>query len=196
MGATKPPPNNLVDRVRQSSPTDRIVGQEGIDLTYKLAPFFAKRLDDIKSLYYSEESFDDFYYGKGSTYPDVNGGIGILFEQASSRGHIQDTINGPLSFAFTIKNQLLTSLSTFKAAVDNRQALLDYQADFYNIKIPQNLAVVGMGNSQTAQLSKTKMTTIDINAYEIGKKAISQIFQFDNNTVTNIDYKFIKGDSA
>ena len=37
-----------------------------------------------------------------------------------------------LSFAFTIKNQLLTSLSTFQAAIDNRQALLDYQASFYN----------------------------------------------------------------
>ncbi|WP_350624597.1 hypothetical protein, partial [Pseudoalteromonas sp. 24-MNA-CIBAN-0067] len=76
------------------------------------------------ALYFTEESFDDFYYGKGSTYPDVNGGFGILFEQASSRGHIQETINGPLTFAFTIKNQLLTSLSTFKAAIDNRQALL------------------------------------------------------------------------
>ena len=47
-----------------------------------------------------------------------------------------------------------------------------------------------------AQLSKPKMTTIDINAYQIGKKGISQIFQFDNNTITNIDYKFINGESA
>ena len=53
-----------------------------------------------------------------------------------------------------------------------------------------------MGNSQTAQLSMPKLTTIDINAYQIGKKALSQIFQFDNNTITNIDYKFIKGESA
>ncbi|HCV03460.1 MAG TPA: peptidase M14, partial [Pseudoalteromonas sp.] len=83
-------------------------------------------------LYFTEESFDDFYYGKGSTYPDVNGGVGILFEQASSRGHLQETINGPLSFPFTIKNQLLTSLSTFQAAIDNRTDLLDYQAKFYN----------------------------------------------------------------
>ena len=88
--------------------------------------------DENNALYFTEESFDDFYYGKGSTYPDVNGGVGILFEQASSRGHIQETINGPLTFTFTIKNQLLTSLSTFKAAIDNRQALLEYQANFYN----------------------------------------------------------------
>jgi len=71
-----------------------------------------------------------------------------------------------------------------------------YQANICNIKIPQQLAVVGIGNSQTTQLSKPKLTTIDINAYEIGKKAISQIFQFDKNVITNIDYKFIAGESA
>ena len=41
-----------------------------------------------------------------------------------------------------------------------------------------------------------KLTTIDINAYTIGKKAISQIFQFDNNIVTDTGFKFIKGNSA
>lgn len=109
-----------------------ITPDENVTLTKAIANYHAKTLDENNALYFTEESFDDFYYGKGSTYPDVNGGVGILFEQASSRGHIQETINGPLSFAFTIKNQLLTSLSTFKAAIDNRQALLDYQANFYN----------------------------------------------------------------
>ncbi|NDK19005.1 MAG: zinc carboxypeptidase, partial [Zetaproteobacteria bacterium] len=66
------------------------------DLTKKIAAFHAKAMDKIGSLYYSEESFDDFYYGKGSTYPDINGGIGILFEQASSRGHAQESVNGIL----------------------------------------------------------------------------------------------------
>jgi len=109
-----------------------ITPEENVSLTKAIANYHAKTLDENNALYFTEESFDDFYYGKGSTYPDVNGGVGILFEQASSRGHIQETINGPLTFAFTIKNQLLTSLSTFKAAIDNRQALLEYQANFYN----------------------------------------------------------------
>ena len=109
-----------------------ITPEQNVTLTKAIANYHAKTLDKNNALYFTEESFDDFYYGKGSTYPDVNGGIGILFEQASSRGHIQETINGPLTFAFTIRNQLLTSLSTFKAVVDNRKALLDYQATFYN----------------------------------------------------------------
>ena len=48
-------------------------------LTKEIARYHAQELDEIGSLYYSEESFDDFYYGKGSSYPDVNACIGILF---------------------------------------------------------------------------------------------------------------------
>ena len=100
-------------------------------LTKEIAKFHVESLDKIGSLYYSEESFDDFYYGKGSTFPDINGSIGILFEQASSRGHIQDSDNGLLRFPFTIKNQLTTGLSTLKAANNLRLEILDYQKSFY-----------------------------------------------------------------
>ena len=71
------------------------------DITRKISKYHVKALDKIGSLYYSEERFDDFYYGKGSTFPDISGGIGILFEQASSRGHIQNSDNGILTFPFT-----------------------------------------------------------------------------------------------
>ena len=100
-------------------------------LTKSIAAYHAKALDKIGSLYYSEESFDDFYYGKGSTYPDINGAIGILFEQASSRGHAQESVNGILTFPFTIRNQLTTSISTITAAAEMRKELLDYQRDFF-----------------------------------------------------------------
>lgn len=100
-------------------------------LTAKIAEYHAKALDDIGSLYYARESFDDFYYGKGSTYPDVNGGIGILFEQASSRGHIRQTENGILEFPFTIRNQFTVSLSTIKSASELRMELLIHQKNFY-----------------------------------------------------------------
>ena len=51
---------------------------ENVTLTKAIANYHAKTLDENNALYFTEESFDDFYYGKGSTYPDVNGGIGIL----------------------------------------------------------------------------------------------------------------------
>ncbi|WP_299531346.1 M14 family zinc carboxypeptidase [Ulvibacterium sp.] len=102
------------------------------ELTAEIGTYHAKALDRIGSLYYSEENFDDYYYGKGSTFPDVNGGIGILFEQGSSRGHIQESENGLLTFPFTIRNQFTTSLSTIEAARKMRTKILNYQRDFYN----------------------------------------------------------------
>ncbi len=108
-----------------------ITPQKNQDLTAKIGTYHQAALDQLGSLYYSGEGYDDFYYGKGSTYPDANGCIGILFEQASSRGHLQKTDNGVLSFPFTIRNQVATALSTQKAAVGLRTELLDFQREFY-----------------------------------------------------------------
>ena len=102
------------------------------ELTAKIGKYHESILSENGSFFYSEEDYDDFYYGKGSTYPDINGGIGILFEQGSSRGHLQESINGNISFPFTIKNQLLTSISTLEASVDLKKELFDYQREFFN----------------------------------------------------------------
>lgn len=100
-------------------------------LTAAIARHHERALNAAGSLYYSEEGFDDFYVGKGSSYPDITGGIGILFEQASSRGHIQESPNGPVEFPFTIRNQVITSLSTLQAAREMRVDLLAHQRSFY-----------------------------------------------------------------
>ncbi|MEM9857334.1 MAG: M14 family zinc carboxypeptidase [Bacteroidota bacterium] len=100
-------------------------------LTDKMGEYHAKFLNEIGSLYYSRESFDDYYYGKGSTYPDINGAVGILFEQASSRGHSRETINGTLTFPFTIRNQFTASLSTLQAVYEMKDEFLEHQRTFY-----------------------------------------------------------------
>ncbi|MCW1953780.1 MAG: M14 family metallopeptidase [Flavobacteriia bacterium] len=102
------------------------------ELTAEIGSYHAKALDKIGSLYYSEENYDDYYYGKGSTFPDINGSIGILFEQGSSRGHIQESENGVLTFPFTIRNQFTTALSTIAAAQGMRSKILSYQRDFFS----------------------------------------------------------------
>lgn len=100
-------------------------------LTREIGNYHAAELDKIGSLYYTEESYDDYYYGKGSTFPDINGSIGILFEQASSRGHAQNSDNGVLTFPFTIRNQFTAGISTLKAAASMRQEILEYHKNFY-----------------------------------------------------------------
>lgn len=117
-----------------------ITPEKNQELTAKLGKFHAAFLDRIGSLYFTKESYDDFYYGKGSTYPDVNGAIGILFEQASSRGHVQETDNGLLTFPFTIRNQFVTALSTLEGAKILRKEFLNWQRDFYKSAMTESAA--------------------------------------------------------
>lgn len=121
------------------------------ELTKQIANYHAKALDKIGSFYFTEEAFDDFYYGKGSTFPDINGGIGILFEQGSSRGHAQETDNGLLEFPFTIRNQFTAILSTLDAAQGMRSQLLDYQRNFFkNARSEKLSGAYAFGNEKDA----------------------------------------------
>ncbi len=104
-----------------------LISEQTLTLTRRFAEYHARGLDERGELYFTEESFDDFFFGKGSTYPDAQGGIGILFEQASARGHVKHRFNGELTFADAIHNQVTTSLTTLEAALAQRKALLEYQ---------------------------------------------------------------------
>jgi len=172
------------------SRTNPLTPPKNQELTGKIAEYHAKALDKIGSLYYSKESFDDFYYGKGSTYPDANGCIGILFEQSSSRGHLQESVNGDLSFPFTVKNQLTTSLSTLEAAQNLRTELLDFQRDFYknnfnNISKGRAKAYI-FGDEHDANRTRHLVDLIrrhDIKIYE------------NTNDIQQDGYSFKKGNS-
>ncbi|QYK01510.1 M14 family zinc carboxypeptidase [Shewanella psychrotolerans] len=116
------------------SRTHPLTPTENQELTNKLATYHAKALDARKQPYFSKQMFDDFYYGKGSSYPDINGSVGVLFEQASVRGQIQDSDNGTLVLADAIANQVATSYSSLKGAFALQKELKEYQTRFYQRK--------------------------------------------------------------
>ena len=104
-------------------------------LNETFARYFTETMNAIGGFYFTKEVFDGTYPGYGSSYPDLQGGLGLLFEQASSRGHLQDSDTGPLSFTFTIRNQTLNSLATVRAAVENKPLLFNYQKEFFKSAI-------------------------------------------------------------
>lgn len=151
------------------------------ELTRKMGEFHAKALDKIGSLYFTQEGYDDFYYGKGSTFPDVQGAVGVLFEQASSRGHAQESVNGILTFPFTIRNQFTTMLSSLKAINELKDEFLNYQRDFFRsalieaAKDPVKAYVFGS--------SRDKATT-----FHFGEMLLRQnveFFKLSSNQVVN-----------
>ena len=113
------------------SRTNPLTPPRNQELTGLITDYSARALDRIGSLYYTRESFDDFYYGKGSTYPDINGSVGILFEQASSRALEREVDAGTLDYGFTVRNQLAASLATLQATARLGGSLLQHSRDFY-----------------------------------------------------------------
>ena len=118
--------------MKDNGSKDPIMPEENYkQLNSIFATYFSKSLDSIGSLYFTKEVFDGTYPGYGSSYPDLQGGLGILFEQASSRGHKQKTAFDYITFPFTIRNQYVSSMATVQAAVENKQLLRDYQKEFF-----------------------------------------------------------------
>ncbi|MEZ6107644.1 MAG: M14 family zinc carboxypeptidase [Pirellulaceae bacterium] len=101
------------------------------ELTRRLANYHAAALDAIGTRYFTEERFDDFYPGKGSTYPDLKGAVGILFEQSSARGVMQQGAQGDRTLRGNVRNQLATSCSSLTGAVELRTELLDHVRQSY-----------------------------------------------------------------
>jgi hypothetical protein len=120
----------------QPGPAERqhpLLPQETLAMHRKLGSYHAEAMDAAGKLIYSEDQFDDFYLGKGSTYTDINGVIGILFEQPRINGPMVERPYGPMSFSDAIGNQLRTTLSTLKGAHELRADLAEYQADYFKI---------------------------------------------------------------
>ena len=122
------------------------------------ARYFATANDKIGSQYYTKESYDKLYPGYGSSYINFYGGAGFLFEQASSRGHVQETNTIPITFAFTIRNQFTASLTTIRASLAEKSQLLTMRKEFYRTAKAQAAAapVKGYVFGEAADFTRTK----------------------------------------
>jgi len=176
-----------------SSRTHPLTPKQNFSLTKTLAKYHAKALDKAQRLYYSEENYDDFYYGKGSTYPDINGSIGILFEQASARGMQQDSINGVLTLEYGIKNHVLTSLSTIEGAWQNRHQLKKYRHDFYQQAIKQAKKQKFDGYLINESKDKYRLHALlnTLSQHQINVYPLAKDFNYQRKTYTQGDSYFV-----
>ncbi len=117
-----------------------LLPRSSYEANHWLARFHAQALDALGSLYYTGENFDNFSPIYGSTYPDFHGAVGVTVEQASSRGRVQETVNGPLHFDFTIRNQVATGLASVRGAVEDRMRLFVLQKAFFRSALAQAAA--------------------------------------------------------
>ena len=140
----------------------------------KYSEYFTKAADKIGSMYYTKESYDKLYPGYGSSYINFYGGAGFLFEQASSRGHLQETTTIPITFAFTIRNQFTGSLAIVRASLAEKASLLQMRKEFFAVsreqamKSPIKGYIFGDANDATrTNAFIEKLLLHDIDVYEV-----------------------------
>ena len=183
--------NHFFEPMKPIGSLDPIMPKENYeDLNDLFAPYFSSALDKIGSFYYTKESFDGTYPGYGSSYPDLQGGLALLFEQASSRGHVQDTDYGKMTFAFTIRNQYTSGFATIKAAVENKAFLRKYQQTFFKTAISQKaktgFAGYEFGDAYDMNRNKAfieQLLSHKIKVYKKGKKFVVPLKQAQHRMV-------------
>ncbi len=144
----------------------------------KYAEYFSKAMDKLGTMYFTKEVFDQLYPGYGSNYINFYGGAGFLFEQASSRGHVQETNTIPLTFAFTIRNQFIASLTTVRASLAEKSSLLKMRKEFYRVVKEQAAKsavkgyLFGDANDETRTKAFVDMLLLhEIEVYEAGSSS-------------------------
>ena len=183
MGGTKP---SYFFQPGHPKRTHPLTLPENQRITFELAKFHAKALDAAGQDYYSQERFDDFYYGKGSTYPDINGGIGVLFEQTAVRGQLRDFDGELLTFRQSIANQVTTSFSLMRGADAMRDEILAYRFSFREEEKKRARSarakgyVVGIDNDPArAQALADMLSAHKINVHLLAKTIIRDGIRFE-----------------
>jgi len=161
-----------------------------------LAKYNAEALDNIGSLYFTKEGYDNLSPIYGSTYPKFYGAVAATYEQASSRGIAQESSNGLLTFKFSIRNHLTTSFSTIRASVAEKAGLFKTQKDFFKYALAegQKSATKGyvFGDTKDANLTQKFLGLLlqhRIKVYQLGDNVTQdgKTFQKDKAYVVPSD---------
>ncbi len=120
--------------------------------------------------YMTREVFDAFYPGYGSEWPTLQGGLGILWEQASPRGQVVERDDETrLTYHDAVRNHYISGIATVEFAAANRQKLL---SSFYDAKLdairlgtegPIRHYLLPAGSSRSAEL----MALLERNGIEV-----------------------------
>ncbi|HEY5646360.1 MAG TPA: M14 family zinc carboxypeptidase, partial [Pseudomonadales bacterium] len=117
-----------------------LITEANRSLSERLAAFHARALDRAGRPYYARPESEGFYPGKGAIWADLQGSVGILFEQAASLGLVEDTAEGRLTLPMAVHNHVLATLATLDGVQELARELRAYREDFTERKhVPRGL---------------------------------------------------------
>jgi hypothetical protein len=181
-----------------------LIPQTARELTKEIAEYHREFLDSEGRLYFTEQGFDNFYVGKGSTYPQVNGGLGILFEIGAARGGSVESPNGLRDYGDNIRTHFRTTLTTIAGTLANKEDIAEYQRTFFEdaadaARMDAVKAYVFSAKGDRTKLRKflTLLDTHDIEVRRLaeGVEADDERFSPDDSFIVPMDqpqYRMIR----
>jgi hypothetical protein len=182
-----------------------LIPERARELTFQIGQRHAEFLDSEARLYTTQERFDNFYIGKGSTYPQINGSLGILYEIGAARGGAIQTERGLVTHADNVRTQFRTVLTTVQGALDLRSEITDYQRQFFADAAAdaerdrrRNYVFTATGDPERAARFVRLLRMHDIDVYEASSdiSANGQTFPAGESYVVPLDqpqYRMIQG---
>ncbi|MEX2404027.1 MAG: M14 family zinc carboxypeptidase, partial [Balneolales bacterium] len=131
MGTTSVRPSTYYFSPGNRVRTNSVIPEELRPLKQRFADYYKEVHDQLGTLYFTEEVYDNFYTGTGSAYPDLYGSSGALFEAGTAHLVELDTPLGRWSLADNIQLHFNSALASIVAAVELRDELKAYRKNFF-----------------------------------------------------------------
>ena len=174
-----------------------LIPRRSMELLDEVADRPRSWLDSEQRLYFNEEGFDNFYIGKGSTYPHMHASMGMLFEQAGAEG-LLETPHGVLSFRDNTRTQFRTSLEMIRAGVEMRAELLQFQRDFSREtpELAADDAVKAYVFSSPGDPARAYHALDLLNRHQISVRRLNQDLEADGISFSAQDSYVVRTDQA
>ncbi|MDZ7778441.1 MAG: M14 family zinc carboxypeptidase [Gemmatimonadota bacterium] len=137
MGTTSVRPSTYFFSPGDPVRTNRLTPEPVRPLLDRISEYHEAALDDRGTLYFTDEVYNSFYPGSGSSYPNLNGSLGSLFEVGTAHLIELDTPLGLWSLAENIDVHFRSTLTSIAAAVDLKDELRSYRGSFREIVLEQ-----------------------------------------------------------
>jgi hypothetical protein len=158
------------------------------DFQVKIGKNHAKYFDANGWFYFTKEVFDLLYPSYGDTYPTMNGGVGMTYEQGGSgrAGLAIKTRNGDtLTLKDRIAHHHTTGLSTVEVASNSAAKLNEEFKKFYQPKNFKYKSYVMNGDDDKIESLTTLLKQHDIE-YSWGKQGNTKGFSYNTGKIQSL----------
>ncbi len=180
-----------------AAPFHEVITDFQKEFQVKVGENHAKYFDQKGWLYFTKETFDLLYPSYGDTYPTMNGGIGMTYEQAGSgRAGLGILNKGEdlLTLKDRIEHHFTTSLSTLEVTSENAVALNDQFSSYFKSaqQSPKDEYKTYVIKNNNEDKVKSLMRLLDRHKIAYGTSSSdmsTKAYNYKENKITKLDIK-------